>query len=198
MKRIVDFLLSLLFIVVFLPVMLVVAMAVWLDSGLPIFFVQERIGWRGKPFGLVKFRSMTRNSHSAKGAFDAGNVSRVTRIGKIMRKTKLDELPQFFNVLAGHMSLVGPRPEVRKWTQIYTEKWSVVHRARPGITDFASLKFRNEEEILQKSSNPEQTYQNDILPQKLDLNIEYVRSMSLFIDAKILWMTFLVLVRFNK
>jgi lipopolysaccharide/colanic/teichoic acid biosynthesis glycosyltransferase len=107
-------------------------------------------------------------------------------LGKILRKTKLDELPQLINVIKGDMSLVGPRPEVKKWTDVYPEKWAIVHRVKPGITDNASIEFRNEEEILSQSSNPEETYRNIILPHKLELYINYVHHHSFFGDLMII------------
>jgi lipopolysaccharide/colanic/teichoic acid biosynthesis glycosyltransferase len=124
-----------------------------------------------------------------KGSFDAGSTTRVTRIGKILRKTKLDELPQLWNVLKGDMSLVGPRPEVRKWVEVYSERWCFVHQVRPGITDPASIKFRNEEEILSKSDNPEKTYKDEILPLKLSLYEQYVQDRTFLGDIKLIFQT---------
>jgi len=120
------------------------------------------------------------------GAFDAGNTSRVTQVGRLLRKTKLDELPQLWNVLVGDMSLVGPRPEVRKWVEVYPERWARVHTIRPGITDPASIEFRNEEEILAAAENPEATYREVILSQKLALYIDYVDRHSFWGDLGIL------------
>jgi lipopolysaccharide/colanic/teichoic acid biosynthesis glycosyltransferase len=121
-----------------------------------------------------------------KGSFDAGNSSRVTSVGRILRKTKMDELPQLFNVLMGNMSLVGPRPEVEKWTRVYPERWDRVLMVKPGITDNASIEFRDEEELLAESENPEETYRNFILPIKLKLYEQYVDSHSLKGDVEIL------------
>lgn len=132
--------------------------------------------------------------NKTKDSFDAGDLSRITPLGKILRKAKLDELPQLINVLIGDMSIVGPRPEVKKWTDIYPEKWIIVHCVRPGITDNASLMFRNEEVILAKSIDPERTYKEDILPQKLDLYINYVQNRTLLGDIQIILKTIKVLI----
>ena len=152
----------------------------------PIFFIQTRIGKGGKEFRLLKFRTMLVKPQTSEGSFDAGDQSRITSLGKILRKTKLDEIPQLINVLRGDMSLVGPRPEVRKWTEVYPEQWTIVHQVLPGITDNASIEFRNEEELLAQSSNPEETYKNVILPRKLEIYIKYVNHHSLGGDLMII------------
>jgi lipopolysaccharide/colanic/teichoic acid biosynthesis glycosyltransferase len=190
MKQIFDFVVSLVFTIIFLPIFLIVALFVVIDSGFPVFFVQQRVGKGGKLFGMYKFRTMSVLKEAQKGSFDAGDSSRVTLAGKILRKTKLDELPQLINVLSGKMSLVGPRPEVQKWVEAYPERWAVVHSAKPGITDNASILFRNEEEILAASSEPQITYRNEILPRKLDLYEEYVRNRSFWKDIGIIFKTF--------
>ena len=189
MKRIFDFVLSALALVVLSPFLLIVALFILLDSGFPVFFVQERVGLKGNSFSLYKFRTMSLLAGSEKGSFDAGNSSRVTRIGKWLRRTKIDEWPQFFNVLKGDMSIVGPRPEVKKWTSVYPQRWEIVHKVRPGITDNASLLFRNEEEILSASASPENTYRDEILPLKLDLDVKYVNHHSFFTDLSIILRT---------
>jgi lipopolysaccharide/colanic/teichoic acid biosynthesis glycosyltransferase len=132
---------------------------------------------------------MSVNNSSVNGTFEAGNTIRVTRVGKILRRTKADELPQLINVLKGEMSFVGPRPEVEKWVSVYPDRWAYVHQVKPGITDYASIEFRNEEEILAKSTNPEKTYQDEILPRKLELNEQYVREQSFFKDINIIFRT---------
>ena len=132
---------------------------------------------------------MLSSQKKSEGSFDLGDASRVTPLGSLLRATKLDELPQLFNVLIGQISLVGPRPEVEKWTSIYPEKWKIVHRVRPGITDNASIIYRNEEDILKKSSDPEKLYREGILPQKLDLYIQYVNHNTLLGDISIIFKT---------
>jgi len=138
---------------------------------------------------------MKPNKISKKGSFDAGDRSRVTSVGRFLRRTKLDELPQLINVLIGEMSLVGPRPEVRQWVKVYPEKWKIVHQVKPGITDNASILFRDEEEILASSLSPEITYREVILPKKLSLYLEYVKTQSLAQDCRIIFKTILILIR---
>ena len=152
----------------------------------PVLFIQNRIGKDGREFRLLKFRTMRVKPKTSECSFDAGDQSRITALGRILRKTKLDELPQLINVLKGDMSLVGPRPEVKIWTEVYPEQWAIVHRVQPGITDNASIEFRNEEELLAQSSNPEETYRNVILPRKLELYIDYVNHHSFSGDLMIL------------
>ena len=133
---------------------------------------------------------MTYDKNAEDGAFSPGDDVRVTSVGRFLRMTKLDELPQLWNVLVGDMSLVGPRPEVARWVAEYPERWKVVHTIRPGITDEASIEFRNEEQILVVSSDPESCYRDVVLPRKLDLAESYVRSRSFGGDLLILWRTF--------
>jgi len=190
MKRSLDFIASLFGIIILIPFIVIIVIFLRIFNGTPVLFVQQRIGLNGKAFNLFKFRTMTVDKNAEKGAFDAGSRARVTSIGKILRKTKLDELPQLFNVLIGDMSLVGPRPEVKKWVDIYPERWSYVHSVRPGITDPASIKYRHEEEILSQSANPEEAYKNEILPEKLTLYESYIQSMSIVGDFKIIIATF--------
>jgi len=136
---------------------------------------------------------MTVQPGAEKGSFEVGSTQRVTAVGRFLRKTKLDELPQLWNVLIGDMSLVGPRPEVRKWVEAYPERWAFVHTVRPGITDPASIKFRNEEKLLARSPDPERTYRDEILPQKLALYEEYVRTRSFCGDIKLIFATIVAL-----
>lgn len=189
MPKIVSLLISLLGLIITFPFFIVIVILMFFFMPGQIFFKQKRIGLNGKPFVLLKFRSMKILKESEKGSFHAGDSSRITKLGKILRKTKLDELPQLINVLKGDMSIVGPRPEVEKWTQVYPEKWEIVHKVKPGITDNASIIFRNEEEILKNSKNPEETYKNEILPKKLDLYIDYVNNHSFLGDMKIILKT---------
>jgi lipopolysaccharide/colanic/teichoic acid biosynthesis glycosyltransferase len=177
-----------------LPVTIFIALNIFIDDRGPLFFKQKRIGLNMHPFTLYKFRSMTVNDGSTFGTFDAGNLSRVTKFGKLLRKTKLDELPQLFNVLRGDMSIVGPRPEVKQYTDVYPERWAIVCKVKPGITDIASIEFRNEEEILVRSQNPKKTYEQEILPQKLKLYEQYVNAQSFLGDLKIILKTFYVII----
>jgi len=189
MKRIIDFLFSLIGLIILIIPFTLIGLLIKIKMPGPIFFVQIRVGKEGKPFKLFKFRTMSVASGKTNGSFDAGDSSRITPLGRILRKTKLDELPQLINVLIGDMSLVGPRPEVQQWTQIYPDQWKIVHRMRPGITDNASIMFRNEEEILASSQNPTLTYKEEILPKKLRMYINYVENHSILIDAKIILTT---------
>lgn len=169
--------------------MIIIALIIKITMPGKIFFIQQRVGKRRQKFSLYKFRTMRDSDRAKSGNFDAGDSSRVTSFGKILRKTKLDEIPQLFNVIIGNMSIVGPRPEVNKWTEVYSEKWDIVLSVKPGITDNASILFRNEEDILKNSDNPEETYFKIILPQKLDLYIKYVQNQSLIQDFKIVLQT---------
>lgn len=189
MKRIMDVLCSLAGLVVLLPVLAVIAALVLLTSGRPVIFRQRRVGALGRDFTLFKFRTMTVRYGTEQGSFDAGSTTRVTGAGRVLRKTKLDELPQLWNVLLGDMSLVGPRPEVRKWVEAYPERWAKVLTIRPGITDPASIEFRNEEELLAIAPDPESYYLEVILPRKLDLYEHYVNTQTFWGDITILFRT---------
>lgn len=186
MKRIFDIIASILLILLLIVPLSIVSILIKLTMPGPIFFIQQRVGKNGILFKLIKFRTMKVAEGKSGGSFDAGDSSRITPFGKFLRKTKIDELPQLFNVLLGDMSLVGPRPEVKIWTEVYPEKWAIVHRVRPGITDEASIVFRNEEELLKSALNPNEVYKNQILPQKLSLYIKYVHNQSFFNDFKII------------
>jgi len=169
------------------PLFLISSLAILLADGRPIFFRQKRVGRHGKPFDIWKFRTM----EVAKGgpAITSAGDRRVTTVGAKLRKYKLDELPQFFCVLRGHMSLIGPRPEVPEYVEPTDDLWEAVLQMRPGITDLASLAFRDEEEMLALVQDPETHYRSSVLPEKLRLNIAYQRSRSLTRDLKLLWMT---------
>tara|TARA_R110000764_G_scaffold235861_1_gene330607 strand:+ start:112 stop:609 length:498 start_codon:yes stop_codon:yes gene_type:complete len=159
------------------------------DSSEPIFYKQIRVGKNNKDFKLLKFRTMASGSDK-KGLITVGNNdSRITKPGAFLRKYKLDELPQLINVLIGDMSLVGPRPEVRKYVSLYTEKQLNVLSVKPGITDIASIKFSNENELLKGQDEPEKFYIETIMPEKLELNLEYINKMSFFYDLRLILMT---------
>jgi len=191
MKRVIDIITASIGIVLLTPLWIIMGVMIPLEDPGPFFFTQTRVGRKGRHFVMYKFRSMTFSNAQASGRFDPGDTSRVTRIGKVLRKTKLDELPQLFNVFMGDMSLVGPRPEVPDWIEAYPDRWAYILSVRPGITDNASLEFRDEEAILAKSADPEATYRNIILPRKLELYEQYVRHRSLSADFVILWKTFI-------
>lgn len=193
MKRLLDIILSALLLFLLIPVFLILAILVRLSSPGPSLFRQTRVGLGGKEFLLLKFRTMSMREGAGSGSFDAGDDSRVTGIGKLLRATKLDELPQFWNVLKGDMSLVGPRPEVRKWVEAFPERWERIHQVKPGITDPAAIIYRNEEMLLAEADDPQECYRLNVLPRKLDLYDEYVRNHSLWLDIKIIAQTMVVL-----
>lgn len=193
-KRLFDIIISIMGLCFFSLIMITIVILIKIKMPGPIFFIQKRIGRRGFLFGLIKFRSMLVASGTNGGSFDAGDTSRISPVGKFLRKTKLDELPQLINVLKGDMSIVGPRPEVKQWTEVYLEKWEIVHSVKPGITDNASIEFRNEEEILAQSKDPIKIYKEEILPRKLDLYIDYVNNQSFCGDIKIIFKTIKVVI----
>jgi lipopolysaccharide/colanic/teichoic acid biosynthesis glycosyltransferase len=165
----------------------VLAFAVRLQDGGPVFFRQERIGRHGQPFLVWKFRSMSTRKHGA--AVTAGGDPRITPLGTMLRRYKLDELPQLWNVLRGDMSFIGPRPEVPYFVDSGNPTWQAVHRVRPGITDLATLVYRDEERVLAGFSDPERAYRETVLPAKLALNLRYMERRSPVRDLKLLALT---------
>ncbi len=189
MKRIFDFSVSLLAIVILSPLFVLIALAVAADSRGGIFYIQQRIGKNFKSFGMLKFRTMYPDSDK-KLLLTVGNRdSRITRVGYFLRKYKLDEFPQLFNVLTGEMSLVGPRPEVKKYVDLYNEEQRKVLSVKPGITDLASIEYSNENEILSNHPEPEKAYIEEIMPAKLKLNLEYISKQSFLFDVSLLLKT---------
>ncbi len=195
LKRVFDLAVSATLLLVLSPLLVAIAIAVATTSPGGALFRQDRVGRGGRPFRIVKFRTMTHASGTEKGSFEPGSTARVTSIGRVLRATKLDELPQLWNVLRGEMSLVGPRPEVPRWTQVHRERWAEVLRVRPGITDAASLEFRDEERILAAKPDPEAAYRDEILPRKLELAERYVRERSFVGDLAILARTAMAIFR---
>ena len=190
MKRVLDFLCSLVVLVLLLPVWLVVALLIVLESRGGVFYVQKRVGKDNRDFNLYKFRTMRPDSDS-KGLLTVGaRDSRITRVGYFLRKYKIDEFPQLFNILKGDMSIVGPRPEVRKYVDLYTPEQMRVLSVRPGLTDYASIRYVNENEVLAASDDPERTYIEEVMPAKLALNLQYIDNQSLKEDLKLIFKTF--------
>ncbi len=188
-KRIFDIFFSFLGIVFLLPVFTIISVIIILDSKGGIFFCQVRVGLNNKDFRILKFRTMKPESDK-KGLLTVGaKDNRVTKVGYYLRKYKLDELPQLFNVFVGDMSFVGPRPEVRKYVDMYTDEQLKVLNVRPGITDYASIEYRNENELLAKSENPEKTYIEVIMPAKLKLNMLYIKKVGVLTDIKLILKT---------
>lgn len=192
-KRAFDILCSFLGLTVLSPVLLVVSVLVAVTSPGGVFFRQERIGKDGRPFRIFKFRSMRKDNAGLK--ITTGNDSRITPVGRFLRKSKIDELPQLINVLVGDMSFVGPRPEVADYVNLYTPYQRQVLLVRPGITGLASIRFRNENDLLTASDDPNRTYVEQIMPQKIDLDLEYIPHASVFYDIKLIFQTFAVVIK---
>jgi lipopolysaccharide/colanic/teichoic acid biosynthesis glycosyltransferase len=189
LKRCFDVLASVLGLLFFLPFLLALVVVIKLDSPGPVFYRGLRGGRFGKPFRIFKFRTMVHNAEKIGGPSSAADDPRITRTGRFLRRYKLDELPQLINVAKGEMSFVGPRPEVIQEVQLYTEKEKRLLEVRPGITDWASIKFRNEGEILRGYADPHQAYREKIRPEKVRLGLEYVNSHTFATDCKIIVQT---------
>jgi lipopolysaccharide/colanic/teichoic acid biosynthesis glycosyltransferase len=179
MLRILDLFFSIIGLIILSPFFLVIAIWIKVDSNGPVFYTQKRVGKNNIDFELYKFRSMRLNADKQGLLTVGGRDPRITNSGYFIRKYKLDELPQLFNVLIGNMSLVGPRPEVRKYVNYYNIKQLEVLNVRPGITDLASIKYKNENEVLGNSFDPEKTYIEEIMPHKLELNRGFINDPSI-------------------
>jgi lipopolysaccharide/colanic/teichoic acid biosynthesis glycosyltransferase len=190
MKRLFDVIVACLGLVMLSPLLGVVALIIKLDSRGPALFCQERIGRRFRPFLIYKFRTMVQDAPT-----DRGNITmseddpRITRVGRVLRSTKIDELPQLINVLNGEMSVVGPRPEIRQYVEMFRQDYEEILRVRPGMTDLASIKFSNEAALLGQFPNPGEAYVHRVLVEKIDLAKEYIRGHSLRLDLTILLKT---------
>ncbi|MEY3238502.1 MAG: hypothetical protein RI883_2603 [Bacteroidota bacterium] len=189
MKRIFDILVSIIILLIFLPVGIIMAIWILFESKGGVFYRQERIGRFGKPFLILKFRSMRKDADKL-GKLTVGRDPRITQSGHFLRKFKLDEFPQFINVLIGEMSIVGPRPEVKDFVDLYSEDQRQILNVKPGITDYASVEYFNENEILGKSEDPHKTYIEVIMPAKIELNKKYLANPTLGTDLSIMWRTF--------
>ncbi len=198
MKRLFDIIFSFIGLVLLLPFFLTIGLLISLDSRGGIFYKQVRVGINGKDFLLLKFRSMRTDADKNGLLTVGGRDSRITRVGYFIRKYKLDELPQLINVLVGEMSLVGPRPEVRKYVNLYNNEQKMVLSVKPGITDYASIEYSNENELLGKAQNPEQVYIDEIMPAKLQLNLKYIAEQGMVTDFKIILNTLLKIVRVSS
>lgn len=188
-KRAFDILVSFIALVVLLPLLLLLALGVALSSPGGAFFRQTRVGKEGHTFQLLKFRSMRPGSEAQGQITVGGRDPRITGIGQFLRKTKLDELPQLWNVLIGDMSIVGPRPEVPKYVALYTPEQRRVLSVRPGITGMASIAYINENEVLGRSADPERTYIEEVMPAKLTLDLQYVNKAGVLTDLGIIGRT---------
>lgn len=188
LKRIFDVTLSLFGLIILLPFMLIIAILIKIDSKGPVFFKQIRVTKNGKEFKIFKYRTMRVGSDKY-SQITVGKDDRITKIGSFLRKYKLDEIPQLINVLIGDMSLVGPRPEVPKYAALYTDEQKEILKVRAGITDYASIEFSDENDLLASEEEPEKAYIEKIMPKKIELNKKYLSEISILTDIKIILLT---------
>jgi len=189
MKRVFDIFFSLIGLLISLPLFAVVGILIKIDSTGPVFFRQERIGRNFERFAIFKFRTMVLDAEKKGLSITSNTDKRVTRVGKILRKLKMDELPQLINVLRGDMSLVGPRPEVERYVELYKKDYREILKVRPGITDVSSILYRDEEGVLGDQADPESYYVRVVLPQKIKLSQEYLKKSSFSHDVKLILKT---------
>ena len=187
-KRIFDIFASLIVIILLLWLFIIISIWILLDSRGGIFYKQIRVGKDGKEFYLLKFRSMQTNADKS-GQLTIGNDARVTTVGRFIRKTKIDEFPQLINILKGEMSIVGPRPEVPKYVALYNNEQRKVLQVLPGLTDYASVEYINEQKVLGEASDPEKKYVEEVMPKKLNLNLKYIEERSFGLDLKLIFKT---------
>ena len=188
LKRIFDIILSLFGLMILFPFMLIIAILIKLDSKGPVFFKQIRVTKNGREFKIFKYRTMRVGSDKY-SQITVGKDDRITKIGSFLRKYKLDEIPQLINVLIGDMSLVGPRPEVPKYVALYTDEQKEILKVRAGITDYASIEFSNENDLLASEEDPEKAYIKKVMPKKIELNKKYISEISMLTDIKIILLT---------
>ncbi len=189
-KRAFDIFFSISGLIILSPVLIIISAVIKSDSKGPVIFRQSRVGKDNRDFMLFKFRTMRMDSDKQGLLTVGGKDPRITNAGYFLRKYKLDELPQLLNVLAGDMSFVGPRPEVRKYVELYSAIQKKVLEVKPGITDIASIRYRNESDLLKEANDPEEFYIKQIIPDKIKLNLEYINDSSLFKDVKVILNTF--------
>ncbi len=195
LKRKTDIVLSLLGLILLSPLFLIIALLILVDSGRPVLYRQRRTGKDEVPFNILKFRTMIVNADKSSLLTIGLHDNRITRVGYYLRKYKIDELPQLINVLKGDMSLVGPRPEVTKYTQLYTQQQKEALSVRPGITDPASILLKNENEMIAASPDPEKFYIEKLIPEKVSINLQYIERMSLKNDLRIIIKTLFAIIR---
>jgi lipopolysaccharide/colanic/teichoic acid biosynthesis glycosyltransferase len=188
-KRIFDFIASLIGLILLSPFLVIIGVLVKISDKGPVFYRSKRVGQNFKPFYLLKFRTMVVNAEELGPSITKGGDQRITKIGKFLRKTKLDELPQLWNVIKGELSLVGPRPEVEKYISFYKDDYKEILKIRPGITDYAAIKFKNEEEILAKFEDVEKAYIENVLPEKIKLYKTYLNEIGFLTDLKLIFKT---------
>jgi len=189
MKRLFDFIVALCGLVILSPLLIVLSLLVLITMGWPVFYRQERVGRGGRTFKIIKFRSMKKNADRIGPAFTAGGDPRVTPVGRFLRKYKLDELPQLFNVVIGDMAIVGPRPEVPEFVALYDDEQRRVLSVRPGLTDMASIVYRDEEKVLARYEDARTAYVEKIMPAKLRLNLAYLEKAGFGADLSLIFKT---------
>ena len=195
LKRTFDVVVSFLGLVMLFPFLIIIAAIIVIDSKGGVFFLQDRVGKNGKVFKIIKFRTMTVGSDKKSLLTIGQKDSRITRVGYFIRKFKIDEIPQLINVLKGDMSFVGPRPEVEKYVALYNEEQLKVLTVRPGITDFASIQYKDESTLLANADDPETFYVSEVMPAKLKLNFYYINNRNFMLDVKIIFKTILEIFR---
>ncbi len=194
-KRVFDLILSIPSIIILSPVFLISAILIKIDTSGPVSFSQERIGRGGRPFNLYKFRTMVKNASGIGPSVTPANDPRITRVGRLLRKFKVDEMLQIFNIVKGDMSVIGPRPELRKYVDKFRDDYGEILKIKPGMTDYALIAFRNEEEILSKFDNVEEGYIKEVMPEKIRLYRKYLNEMSLGTDIRIFFGTIMEILR---
>lgn len=195
MKRLFDIISSCIGLFLLLPVFIIIAILIKTGSPGPVFFAQKRMGRNFRPFMLCKFRSMVMGAPEKGPAITSSGDPRITKIGRFLRMTKLDEMPQLINVLNGNMSIVGPRPEVEKYVELFKDDYKEILQVKPGITDYATIEFRDEEAVLKKFQNPEDGYIKEVLPRKIALYKRYIKEKGFFVDTKLIFLTLWKIVR---
>ena len=195
LKRIFDIVVSLIMLIILLPVFIILGIAIKIDSKGPVFFRQERITQYGRTFRIFKFRTMVNNAEKLGTQVTVGNDSRITRVGSFIREYRLDEISQLLNILTGDMTFVGTRPEVKKYVNHYTNEMMATLLLPAGVTSLASIYYKDEAELLEKSANPDKTYIEEILPEKMKYNLQSIKKFSFLEDIKIMFMTVLVVIK---
>lgn len=188
-KRLFDFFVSLIMIIILIPFFLIVGLIILLTSKGPIIYKQRRVTRYGKVFRIWKFRTMVKNADKIGTEVTVGNDPRITKVGRFLRKTRLDEVPQLFNILFGQMSFVGPRPEVEKYVNQYNDEMKATLLVRAGVTCPASIEYKDEATLLENAENVDETYVNQILPAKMEYNYKYIKKLNFFRDIGILFQT---------
>ena len=195
LKRIFDIVVSLVTFIILLPVFILLGIAIKVDSSGPIFFRQERITQYGRKFKIFKFRTMVNNAEKLGAQVTVGNDSRITKVGSFIRGCRLDEISQLLNILTGDMTFVGTRPEVKKYVDHYTNEMMATLLLPAGVTSFASIYYKDEAELLEKSNNPDKTYIREILPEKMKYNLQSIKKFNFLEDIKIMFMTVLAVIK---